>query len=1217
MKLTDFLFRIVTAHNTSLGNNAAFPPKEDVAFDYHVLKKRFDEVIDNIESEFGYIPTPDKAITILSELVTLAQRKEEPLKDQLETLAYNIVNQALCTPKETVVLRTSLVDKVEPLNNIRIMPEDDETTSDGYDFEDIDEVILTNKAVMKRRLINSLVQGISYRLMLQYLDNDQIYEWDEDLVDIYYKIIYLNDYLLFVKKEKISDKNPMLGSYVDTDLGEGEKKTEIYAQALIYPLLLQETFRGFFELFGSYGLPDDKKKANMVLHKADFLVAEAWDLRLGVGLWDIISDITNINDNSYLPYIFTSIVALQGDEFNKMMQNIFCHTKTAQNFILGVIEDVKHDQDYNVFKQDIQTANLKKCLINDEDSKEEEGAINESGMRSWKYWNEIRDIANRIIKDKAKILKSENFKSYDLIIDGKDYPVYVANRQVFLTYNPEYTSIAGFFNGTCIELWIDRDTQLKQILSILSHEIEHVIDSESSSEFENYKQTDLQGKAYSYVEIPDFVKNGDENTLYLFKTIREILYHLWIKTETNAFIANAMKDGSIFFDRIEYDIKVVNETNANDYPEIWDYFSNVLARKNKICYNADEITPQLIKKHFVSQSYHKLKKLKETYQRKKGYAKMNGIDINSEFDDNVCYLMFPNEYSTQEYGPYSFNDVIEAYKKSELPKATTCRKKGEKGHYPLNDWINGIDNEEREFWEDEPIVKESRELVTEGISDKTYHYCSLPTLYKILETGKLKMTFSSNHADAYHKTKLFYLSTQRSKNNRLGYAGNGKREVRIELDGYSLKANGYEGIPIDYWRGSMGKQSDIGLNASRLPDINREFSDQDKRDITASQGRSSNFEFEDRIFSSKPYIPINYINRVDCLITDIQPIDRDILLKSQETGISVYFYNNEKDFVMQTENTVNNEVLKAEGEREANDFGNDTKWRQERNAELCTELCCLLLYYNYHNNYDSSTGIGETTLSELKSILDKFNLGMYYDYASQNLKYKMNNFSILIDDLSNSIRKLNTDSWTKSDQSDDIMMLAQYVLNHYGCKSLIELKIYFAKHPWQRERPVNVKMVEQVPCIALTWEGEEPRIYKGNRLFWDYEFPWSDEQMFYSEIEQIVERNQWAKDNGYDDVEDVKIHHNSKDNTSFLKYIQHLMHNKKLTAFEGVTILSKIMSEGDMVKTFGYSVKPIMIDKDKMIELENNINWNDKKVMIPALFGDENSYYQYMFRDKN
>ena len=1170
------MFRVVTAHNTSLGDNDAFPPREDVAFDYHVLKKRFDEVIGNMESEFGYLPSPDEALSLLSEYVTLAQRKEEPIKNQLETLAFNIVNEALCVPKETVILRTSLVNRVEPLNDIRVMPEDDETSNDGYSFEDIDEVILTNKAVMKRRLINSLVQGVSYRLMLQYLDDDQIYEWDNDLVDIYYKIIYLNDYLLFTKKEKISDKHPMLGSYVDTDLGEGEKKTEIYAQALVYPLLLQEVFRGFFELFGSYGLPDDKKKANMILHKADFLVAEAWDLRMGVGLWDIVSECTTIGEDSYLPYVFTSIVALQGVEFNKMMQNIFCHTKTAQSFILGVIEDVKHDQDYNVFKQDIQTANLKKCLINDEDSKEEERTINESGMRSWKYWNEIRNIANRIIKDKAKILKAENFKTYDLIIDGKDYPVYVANRQVFLSYNPGYTSVAGFFNGVCIELWIDRDTQLKQVLSILSHEIEHIIDSESSPEFENYKQTDLQGKAYSYVEIPDFVKNGDENALYLFKTIREILYHLWIKTETNAFIANAMKDGPIFFDWIENDIKVVNETNANDYPEIWDYFSNVLARKNKICYDIDEITPQLIKKHFVSQSYHKLKKLKETYQKKKGYAKMHGIDINSEFDDNVCYLFFPDEGKLDEYGPYSFDNVIEAYKNGELPERTFCRKDGEHGSYSLYDWINGIDNEDREFNGDPPT------------------------------SGKLKLAMSTNKADAYHKTKLFYLSTQRSKNNRLGYARN--REVRIELDGYKLKSHGYQGQPLDYWGGFMGKQSEIGIDAfkKKYGNKNDNYSDEQRRNITNSQAHTTNFEFEDRIFSNKPSLSLDYVSRIDCLVEELEPIDKDILNMAQKLGVNIAFYNSEKDFILQTNNVINDEVSRIEGEYDNRWDKYDDSQKSRTYPELITKLCALLFYYKFYNNHNSNPQVINDAIS---NVLTKFDLSEYTEHVINELPHVIMWIRRDIPYLETAFRKLNTDSFTNAKKSENIMLLAQYVLNHYKVSSFVGLNIYFEKHPWQKDRPKEVKVKEFVKCVRVNGYDDYRILKADNKRFWDY----MDKGFFYNEISRLIDNDEWSKQNGYED--DVLIHHKSKDAQSFLKYIQWLMHNNNLSLYDGATIVGKLFSLEDLKSIFGFDMTPCTLNKAEYIKEEDawHIPLQEQDDIRLELFGSDQNYYRYRY----
>lgn len=1201
------MFRVVTAHNTSLGDNDAFPPREDVAFDYHVLKKRFDEVIGNMESEFGYLPSPDEALSLLSEYVTLAQRKEEPIKNQLETLAFNIVNEALCVPKETVILRTSLVNRVEPLNDIRVMPEDDETSNDGYSFEDIDEVILTNKAVMKRRLINSLVQGVSYRLMLQYLDDDQIYEWDNDLVDIYYKIIYLNDYLLFAKKEKISDKHPMLGSYVDTDLGEGEKKTEIYAQALVYPLLLQEVFRGFFELFGSYGLPDDKKKANMILHKADFLVAEAWDLRMGVGLWDIVSECTTIGEDSYLPYVFTSIVALQGVEFNKMMQNIFCHTKTAQSFILGVIEDVKHDQDYNVFKQDIQTANLKKCLINDEE-KPDNDTISESRMRAWdeKYLEQLRQTAQDIYNKRDDIWAGNVVKHKIQLETGEDIGVWASSREVFEEVFPNQTDAVAFQREGWICLSVEKNYSPKEIYDIIEHEFEHALDSQLSGSENIFNQAQVNINSLASSEPGETIAN-DVDKSDLFDTIRNVIYRLWLNSEKNAFTQEVINDKS-YLKRLSWQIDYIDKKDADKNADIWHHFQPLLANRKNY---TTKMSPRDIKRHFVRQSRHKLEQYKKTIFRKKGYAKIN----NSNEPSDEYYVSTSNG---EVVGPYTFRELLD--NQNRLSFGTADPKVFQKGTRKW-EYLNKILMQDPEYArnmkEIELTFNESKEsrLLVEGITDVTYHYCSLPTLYNILSSGQLKLTMSAVKCDAYHKTKLFYLSTQRSKNNRLGYAKN--REVRIELDGYKLKSHGYQGRPLDYWGvSSMGKQTEIGIDAykKKYGNENDDYSDEQKRNITNSQARNTYFEFEDRIFSDKPSLSLEYVSRIDCLIKKLEPVDRDILNMAQKLGLNIAFYNSEKDFILQTNNVINDEVSRIEGEYDDIWDKYDDSQKSRTYPELITKLCALLFYYKFYNNYNSNPQVINDAIS---NVLNKFDLAEYTEYVTKELPYVMMWIKGDIDYLGTALRQLNTDSFTNAKKSENVMLMAQYVLNHYKVSSFVNLKKYFKNHPWKSERPLNVEIVEQIPCITINWEGEEPRIYKGDRLFWNYEFPWSDEQMFYSEIEQIIETNRWNKENGFDNNDYATIHHNSKDDTSFLKYIQHLMHNKKLTAFEGATVLSKILSEEDMVKVFGYYVKPIMIDKDKMIEFENYINWDDKKAMIPALFGDEDNYYQYMFRDKN
>lgn len=366
MQLAKFIYSAANEHNTSLGNNDAFPKRDDVSYEYVILKRRFNKIVEEVKKLFGEIPSVSDAETMLGKLIAKARRIEEPLRPQLEKMCEATVVHALSVPQETVIVECSIVSRIEPENGIRILPEYSDDDSYSYDFSDVDEVYMANKAILKRRLINALVQGASYWMMLDSFDSDKLHEWSDELPNIYMKIIALNDYLLYTKKEKISDKNPMLGAYVETHLGNGDEKTVIKSQGLVYPLLLQETFRGFFELFASHGLPNDTEKAMYIIRHADFIVAEAWDLRIGAPLWEDFERCFNKGvEESMYPYIFSSIVQLPIDEFNNTLQNIFTHTKKGKRYISDIVDDVKHDEEYNLFKKDIERFNLEKCLIND------------------------------------------------------------------------------------------------------------------------------------------------------------------------------------------------------------------------------------------------------------------------------------------------------------------------------------------------------------------------------------------------------------------------------------------------------------------------------------------------------------------------------------------------------------------------------------------------------------------------------------------------------------------------------------------------------------------------------------------------------------------------------------------------------------------------------------------------------------------------------------
>lgn len=362
MKLPKFLFKHVAKHQTSLGNNLAFPPETDYPFDYKVLKKRMGEVVDEAQNMFGEDIDVLKAQNLLSQYLIDVQRIEEPIKEQLINVCTSVIGKMFTIPKETIQIECKLVNKIQPKHSFRILPE--EFDGDDFSFEDLNEMSDVNKVILKRRFINSLIQGGSYRYaQLSDFYIDEFEKLNLDLPQLYKKIIILNDFLLFNKKENISDKNPKQGAVVEVELGREGEKTIINVQGTNFIFLLNETIRGFFELFASHGLPSDNKKANYIIHKADFLLAEPWDLRMGVGIWDLITK--NIEDTKLMPYFFTKLCEKPVDEFNEQIQEILANTKKGEEIVEHLIKESEKEFEMMNIHSFIQDKNNDETLIND------------------------------------------------------------------------------------------------------------------------------------------------------------------------------------------------------------------------------------------------------------------------------------------------------------------------------------------------------------------------------------------------------------------------------------------------------------------------------------------------------------------------------------------------------------------------------------------------------------------------------------------------------------------------------------------------------------------------------------------------------------------------------------------------------------------------------------------------------------------------------------
>ena len=364
-KLPEYVYKSVKEHNTSLGDCPAFPPSHDYDFDYKVLKRRYAEIIDEMNS-YGLPLDEVEAENLLSKLMREAIKKETPIRPQLNKLTENVVNKLFAVPAETINLTCELKDEIEANKSLRILPEDDGDDNDSYVFADVSEISQVDDIVKQRRFVDSLIQGYA---MIASKYEDLYSEYFEthgfgELLSLYNKINALNDYLVFVKKEKINKKNPSLISYVGVHLGHGNNKTIIRSQGLIFPYLLRETIRGFMELFSSHGLPEDNQKAQMIIKRADFTMAEPWDIRFGKILWEMMFGKDTIKPNM-IPYFFADFCSLETSEFFGLSQELLAKTKKGKSYIKKTISDISNNIDYQAFLKNIQQKNVDSSMITD------------------------------------------------------------------------------------------------------------------------------------------------------------------------------------------------------------------------------------------------------------------------------------------------------------------------------------------------------------------------------------------------------------------------------------------------------------------------------------------------------------------------------------------------------------------------------------------------------------------------------------------------------------------------------------------------------------------------------------------------------------------------------------------------------------------------------------------------------------------------------------
>ncbi len=351
-------------HDSSFGDNPAFPPVDGLSFEHVLAMKGYEEARNGVSDEILSLSLPEKK-TLLQNITTQCQEKEEACRKGLEKICFNIVNRMFAIPNGAITFKCHLLKDVSSHERpLRAKPED----SPEMEYDSISEMKSLKMEVHKRQIINALTMGcaLKYSKIPKQFIGD-IYELNPDLPKLYMDYSALNSIILYEDKvHEITEQNKYQAGMVDVRIAGVGKRTLIEAYGTTFPVMLCESIRGFMELFSSHGLPEKKAAAEYVMKKADCVESEMWDMILGPEMWNIFSSAVGDMDIKYLPSLFTKLCELSGDEFCEIMQEVFGKTKNGKAIMEEFVSDVMDEIDYEEFEDSLGMKNTSKNMIADE-----------------------------------------------------------------------------------------------------------------------------------------------------------------------------------------------------------------------------------------------------------------------------------------------------------------------------------------------------------------------------------------------------------------------------------------------------------------------------------------------------------------------------------------------------------------------------------------------------------------------------------------------------------------------------------------------------------------------------------------------------------------------------------------------------------------------------------------------------------------------------------
>jgi hypothetical protein len=325
---------------TSIGKHPAIPEGDEHSFTQKIMGERFSEVCKRYKRAFDVDKIDSKKV--MSEMMPMVYETvalEAKHKKELEELAVKMIREEYDMSEDAVEIIAELTPKIS-LEGTKKNPKP--MTVEGMEFDSHDDIVNANGEVYKRRFLNAMTQGAAKKCNhMFHMADDDLSNLDPRLPNKYAKVMSAADYMYYVIPKM---ENGVSGGVVKVDFPTKENpKAVIRAQAMIFPVLIHEIVKGVMELLSAHGLPKNKKVADYVINKADYLAAEPWDMRIGPAIWGRFTNAIPADDFNLKHHAYSHLASLPANEFNTQMKEIMAGTKKGNKIIEDIIHGVKRD----------------------------------------------------------------------------------------------------------------------------------------------------------------------------------------------------------------------------------------------------------------------------------------------------------------------------------------------------------------------------------------------------------------------------------------------------------------------------------------------------------------------------------------------------------------------------------------------------------------------------------------------------------------------------------------------------------------------------------------------------------------------------------------------------------------------------------------------------------------------------------------------------------